>query len=75
MTRKGVWHSDNSDGEFDPGSGSTLAACLMHASHTGGLRVAAWRTAEEHVRTCRPVGNTGWKHPLIPQMSVLRCAD
>jgi len=22
-------------GEFDPGSGSTLAACLMHASRTG----------------------------------------
>src|SRR3954467_187405 len=24
-------------GEFDPGSGSTLAACLMHASRAGSL--------------------------------------
>ena len=23
-------------GEFDPGSGRTLAACLTHASRTGG---------------------------------------
>jgi hypothetical protein len=27
----------NHGGEFDPGSGSTLAACLMHASRTGPL--------------------------------------
>ena len=27
--------SRNHGGEFDPGSGSTLAACLMHASRTG----------------------------------------
>ena len=24
-------------GEFDPGSGRTLAACLTHASRTGGF--------------------------------------
>jgi hypothetical protein len=28
-------HSDFSIGEFDPGSGRTLAACLTHASRTG----------------------------------------
>ena len=30
-----------SDGEFDPGSGRTLAACLTHASRTRicGLRI------------------------------------
>ena len=27
------WHNDF-DGEFDPGSGRTLAACLTHASRT-----------------------------------------
>jgi hypothetical protein len=34
-------------GEFDPGSGLTLAACLMHASRTVsvfGLR--EWQTGE-----------------------------
>ena len=36
-------------GEFDPGSGSTLAACLMHASRTGRFRAVTWRTGEEHV--------------------------
>ena len=36
-------------GEFDPGSGSTLAACLMHASRTGCFRALTWRTGEEHV--------------------------
>ena len=40
-------------GEFDPGSGRTLAACLTHASRTGpssffGGRVE-WRTGEYHV--------------------------
>ena len=38
-------------GEFDPGSGRTLAACLTHASRTGPLlwgRVE-WRTGEYHV--------------------------
>jgi hypothetical protein len=28
-------------GEFDPGSGQTLAACLIHASRTGILRSAS----------------------------------
>ena len=39
----------NHNGEFDPGSGLTLAACLIHASlretpaSAGGLK---WRTGE-----------------------------
>jgi len=28
------------DGEFDPGSGRTLAACLTHASRTAPIPVA-----------------------------------
>ena len=38
------------DGEFDPGSGPTLAACVTHASRTQQGDLAAWRTGEEHVR-------------------------
>jgi len=37
------------DGEFDPGSGRTLAACLTHASRTVMDRLAGldqWRTGE-----------------------------
>lgn len=37
------------DGEFDPGSGRTLAACLTHASRTERLQLAGvleWRTGE-----------------------------
>ena len=36
-------------GEFDPGSGRTLAACLTHASRTERLQLAGvleWRTGE-----------------------------
>ena len=44
-------------GEFDPGSGRTLAACLTHASRTGPLffwgRVE-WRTGEYHVSNLPP---------------------
>ena len=40
----------NIGGEFDPGSGSTLAACLMHASRTGWrFGPVTWRTGAEHV--------------------------
>jgi hypothetical protein len=42
-------------GEFDPGSGLTLAACLMHASRTGLFREYPWRTGEEHVGNL-PIG-------------------
>ena len=33
-----VWLFIVFDGEFDPGSGRTLAACLTHASRTGSMR-------------------------------------
>ena len=39
----------NINGEFDPGSGRTLAACLTHASRTVNLELAPrdqWRTGE-----------------------------
>ena len=39
-------------GEFDPGSGRTLAACLTHASRTGPHLFwgrVEWRTGEYHV--------------------------
>ena len=32
-----------SNGEFDPGSGRTLAACLTHASRTGVSKKLAFR--------------------------------
>src|SRR6476660_4255692 len=39
----------NINGEFDPGSGRTLAACLTHASRTVMIKLAwsdQWRTGE-----------------------------
>ena len=53
--------------EFDPGSGSTLAACLTHVSRTHGPLDREWRTAEEHVRTYPLVGNNAPKGVLIPR--------
>ena len=53
------------DGEFDPGSGQTLAACVTHASRTNGA-IRKWRTGEEHVDTYLTVRNTGEKSPTIP---------
>ena len=35
-------------GEFDPGSGQTLAACVTHASRTH-RETDEWRTGEQHV--------------------------
>src|SRR5262245_34213164 len=52
--------------EFDPGSGRTLAACLMHASRTHILIECEWRTAEEHVGICPSVGDNSPKGVLIP---------
>ena len=60
-------NSNHNGGEFDPGSGSTLAACLMHASRAG--------CSSEHLRggrvrntwaTCPEVGDSRWKHRVIP---------
>ncbi len=56
-----------SDEEFDPGSGRTLAACLMHASRTDHpFGDGEWRTAEEHVGMCPRVGDNVPKGVLIP---------
>ena len=55
-----------SNAEFDPGSGRTLAACLMHASRTQQACLAAWRTAEEHVGINPAVGDTSEKSETIP---------
>ena len=43
-------------GEFDPGSGRTLAACLTHASRTGPplWGWVEWRTGEYHVSNLPP---------------------
>ena len=56
------------DGEFDPGSERTLAARLKHASRTnvhprvGG---SGGRVSNTWV-ICPPVGNSTWKHVIIP---------
>ena len=56
-----------SDEEFDPGSGRTLAACLMHASRTDHpLGGGEWRTAEEHVGMYHRVGDNVPKGVLSP---------
>jgi hypothetical protein len=62
------------DGEFDPGSGSTLAACLTHASRAGhAFGRGQRRTGEERVCN-RPLGggqlretgaNTAYAPPLV----------
>ena len=61
-------------GEFDPGSGRTLAACLTHASRTDGLRgslraesgrVSGGRVSNAWV-TCLFHGDNSWKRLLIP---------
>ena len=50
--------------EFDPGSGRTLAACLMHASRTH-LRVSGARLRNPWL-TCPGVGDNGPKGSLSP---------
>jgi hypothetical protein len=59
-------------GEFDPGSGSTLAACLMHASRTG---VPSGASRGGRVRNtwpiCPPAGGSPRKRGVIPH--VLEC--
>ena len=56
-------------GEFDPGSGSTLAACLMHASRTGRL---SGRARGGRVRNtwaiCPGEGDSFRKREVIPHV-------
>ena len=60
-------------GEFDPGSGSTLAACLMHASRartpSGVLRGGRVRNTWA---TCPGVGDSRGKPRVIPHTSISR---
>src|ERR1700741_258467 len=55
--------------EFDPGSESTLAACLTHASRTrkrGQLRTYSGERERKTGLTCPLVGNNLGKPGLIP---------
>src|SRR5580698_3841096 len=56
------------NGEFDPGSGRTLAACLTHASRTE--RPACGYSSGERVSntwaTCPQLRDNTWKQVLIP---------
>jgi hypothetical protein len=60
-------------GEFDPGSGSTLAACLMHASRTG---CPSGRSRGGRVRNtwpiCPPAGGSPRKRGVIPYVLAFR---
>lgn len=53
-------------GEFDPGSGRTLAACLTHASRTD-LRVSGERVSNTWV-ICPALWDKPGKLGLIPNM-------
>jgi len=54
-------------GEFDPGSGRTLAACLTHASRTN-LRVSGERVSNTWA-TCPELWDNSGKPELIPDMT------
>src|ERR1044071_5932987 len=62
------------DGEFDPGSGRTLAACFTHASRTE--RPACGYSSGERVSntwvTCPHLWDNRWKRRLIPD-TTSRC--
>ena len=63
---------DHFGGEFDPGSGSTLAACLMHASRTG---VPSGALRGGRVRNtwaiCPAVGASRRKRRVIPHVRAI----
>jgi hypothetical protein len=55
------------DGEFDPGSGTTLAACLMHASRTGAASAVDRGGRVRNTWATHPsVGDNGGKPLVIP---------
>src|SRR6266545_8397805 len=61
-------------GEFDPGSGRTLAACLTHASRTG-LHLRVWVSGERVSNTwviCLVLWDKPGKLGLIPDMTFHR---
>src|SRR3954447_25342627 len=57
----------NINGEFDPGSGRTLAACLTHASRAN-LRVSGERVSNTWA-TCPELWDNPGKPGLIPDMT------
>src|SRR3954465_7790276 len=59
--------SHNINGEFDPGSGRTLAACLTHASRAN-LRVSGERVSNTWA-TCPELWDNPGKPGLIPDMT------
>ncbi len=61
-------------GEFDPGSGRTLAACLTHASRTlNHFRVgmSGERVSNTWV-ICPALWDKPWKRGLIPDITTFR---
>src|ERR1700759_4265199 len=59
------------NGEFDPGSGRTLAACLTHASRTVNrfrAGISGERVSNTWV-TCPPLWDNSGKPGLIPDMT------
>ena len=73
LTRKRQRRASVIGGEFDPGSGSTLAACLMHASRartlSGVLRGGRVRNTWA---TCPGVGDSRGKPRVIPHTFTTR---
>ena len=61
-------------GEFDPGSGRTLAACLTHASRT--MKPPRGRISGERVSNtwaiCPSLWDKPWKRGLIPDTDPCR---
>ena len=51
--------------EFDPGSGWTLAACLIHASHTGSSNTSSGERVSNTWATCPEDEDNSWKRLII----------
>ena len=72
--RRWVWLFLGIYGEFDPGSGRTLAACLTHASRTVKL-LRGWISGERVSNTwatCPWLWDNSGKPGLIPDMTTGR---
>ena len=69
--RRALW-DHRFHGEFDPGSGRTLAACLTHASRTGRLKACFYEPSGKRVSnawaTYRKDGDNIPKGVLIPNV-------
>ena len=72
-SREGREASHALGGEFDPGSGSTLAACLMHASRTGGTSVSSRGGRVRNTwAICPEEGDSFRKREVIPHELAFR---